>query len=401
MRGACRPQALRRELLDLQGVAKPLAGPRHQIEQLGVAPGLVHRGLHLAAPEVHDPEVQAELALAERQGEGHERALDDEVHAEPGAQRLQRLRNPGSGLGARQRHSGVRHLLPRDHPQAGPCRQIRPDHVGQCGTEPLEEPVARAVAEGQHGDRAAPRPRSRLVAPGSRDRPVAPGREHRQGRSERQGAHQQGRHGPGSPAAGRSLDRSAGRGARGGDRLRGEDLLRRVVLRRALRRAGGFGRLGLRGLHLDHLEGFRRKGVPLAGHGQDVAVLPGPLSERLTQGGDVLGEVRLGDETVRPHPLDQPPLLHHLAVPVDQGQEDGESLGRDGDRLAITQQEAPDRIDDVPVETVKALFGRNWSDAHFSYYMPALPPATTFSEEGNPTRSFSLSRFFETIVRLF
>jgi hypothetical protein len=105
------------------------------------------------------------------------------------------------------------------------------------------------------------------------------------------------------------------------------------------------------------LEDLGDEAVPPARDGHDVPVVVGPLSQRLAEGGDVLGEVGLGDEGVRPDPPDQLLLLHHLAPILQQDEQDRERLGSEGYRLPAFEKAPPDGIDTEAVELVDPLLG--------------------------------------------
>ncbi len=78
-----------------------------------------------------------------------------------------------------------------------------------------------------------------------------------------------------------------------------------------------------------------------------------PLPQRFAQRGDVLRQIGLGDEGVRPDRLDQIVFLHHLPAPLQQDQEDREGLWRERDLLVAAQQAAADRVHPEATELVQ------------------------------------------------
>ncbi len=362
---------LRRQRGDTQGIAQLLARARDQVQQPGRSAEL-HQGDHgVAVGDLDHPQVDADLLL-----DGQEGADDDQVGAERVVQPLEVGGSEAPGIVQRERAYRLRHPLPTDHPHLAAGRQLGGQHLGEGGLEPARVRAGREALEVEHGDRPAdalsPHARGgRLRLPRRRAEvleDVGPGDDHQQRDHRRPGPAEQAVEAPGRRRRRRSHWYGNWNGSWSGRRHRGRRRGRRRPQRERRERLGGQRQVRLRhhrdlggggGGALDppQLAGER---VPLARDGDDEAVVVRPLPQALAQGEDVLRQVRLGDEDARPDPFDQLRLLHHLAGPLQQGEEDREGLGRDRHRLAGAQQEPADGVDAKRVKLVQhplLLFG--------------------------------------------
>ena len=198
-------------------------------------------------------------------------------------------------------------LLARDHPHLGAGRQLGGQHLGQRGGEPvvvrsperLRNPSTAIVGRGGRvtpgigspGRRFSPLSRRKETGPTATSASTGPGsppadqdRPAPAAGSERRARHRR-RGGSGAPAAGPATAAAAGCGApRRGD-PGGSPASAELPCR--------FAR---------DLEDLGDEAVPPARHGHHEPVVVRPLSQRLAQGRDVLRQVGLGDEGVRPDP---------------------------------------------------------------------------------------------------
>jgi hypothetical protein len=80
------------------------------------------------------------------------------------------------------------------------------------------------------------------------------------------------------------------------------------------------------------------------------------LSERLSQHRDVISQIAVLDETVRPYSLHQSIFADQLSAAFDEGQQYLKTLGGEGHRRAVTQQQAPGCIDSEGTELAAQLW---------------------------------------------
>jgi hypothetical protein len=109
---------------------------------------------------------------------------------------------------------------------------------------------------------------------------------------------------------------------------------------------------------------FLSKPVPLAGDGNDVAMVLRRLPERFTEHEDIAAEVGLLNKRVRPDGFHEVVFGDDLLIFSDEYEKDLKCLGRNGDWLAGTQDSLLFGINPKGSELVKLLWLRGLARMH-------------------------------------
>ncbi len=368
--GARRPQGSRlldlpgRELGEAEFVAQLPACARNHLEEVRRCADLDDGGHRVPSRRLENPQVDTDLAT-----DGGVRADHDQVGAQGLVKPLELGAAQAAGVLEIERLEGLRHRLTADHAQASSGSELGGEHLGESRLEPARVIAGGEAFEVQHRDGGAQRqkPGMGLGCLAVRQEEAEQGHTHENQRRKRSPDSEGAADGPGRRGRGDRCRERQGRGFRQSGKSS-----RRLDLRRGdgrfrdgrgrhrgfgrwrfgHRRGLGQGKSDLRGGGSLDLPDLGAEPVPLAGHGDDVAVVVGLLAQTLAQGKNILGEVRLGDENPRPDLVQKLPLLHHLARPLDQGQQDRHGLRSDGDQLTPPKDAAADGIDAEDVELV-------------------------------------------------